>query len=144
MTKISRKDCLKKAKNLRKGDLLLWRNYIVPTGKKNKILIILNNLKNDKVIFFILTTSQVKFYTNPQTKIDIMFLKAGKVKCFDKDTIIDLKRWQIKTIREMGMKFYNNTLLFIGRLPEIEIKHLNDAIARAITLSPQTKDSILK
>lgn len=58
------RNCLKIAKNLQKGDLLLWKSYKLRSGgKKDKILIVLNNYKNN-IIFFVLTTSKEKGVRN--------------------------------------------------------------------------------
>ncbi len=139
------RNCLKIAKNLQKGDLLLWKSYKLRSGgKKDKILIVLNNYKNN-IIFFVLTTSKTKLYDeSPGESMDIIRIPANKIKCFSLETIIDLKQWQIINVRTMGEKFYNNVIRFIGKLPDEEIKNIDLAIEKAYTLSKEIKNQILE
>lgn len=144
MTKLNKRACVKLAKSLRKGDLLLWSNYILDSGKvKNKFLIILNSCEY-KFIIFVLTTSKTEIYNkDPYAKIDTIWFPAKQIKCLPSETVIDLKRFQIEAINYFGEKFYTNNLRLIGRLEEEEIKTIDNGVTNAITLDQNIKNLIL-
>lgn len=144
MTRLNRRSCVKMVKNLRKGDLLLWSNYKLDSGKvKNKIIIVLNSYKY-KFVIYVLTTSKTVIYNkDPYATIDTVRFPAKKIKCFPLETVVDLKRCVIKTVKFLGEKFYNNNLKLIGRLPDEEIKIIDECAEKAITLNQETKNLIL-
>ena len=144
MTKLNKKGCVQLAKSLRKGDLLLWRNFTLDSGKsKNKILIILSNC-DYKSIVFILTTSKTEIYNkDPYAKIDTIWFSPRQIKCLPLETVIDLKRLKVKTIKDLGEKFYNSDLELIGKLTKEEVEIIDVGIAHAITLNQNTKNLIL-
>lgn len=144
MTRLNKKSCVKLVKKLRKGDILLWSNYKLDSGKKkDKILVVLNNYEY-KFIIFVLTTSQTAIYNkNPYSNIDTVRFPAKKNKCFPLETVIDVKRWMMETVNYFGEKFYDNSLTLIGRLPNQEIKVIDNCVERAITLNQEAKNLIL-
>jgi len=105
MTRLNKKSCVKLAKSLRKGDILLWINYKLNSGRiKDKILIILSNY-GYKFIIFALTTSKREIYNkDPFAKIDTIWFSAKQIKCFPLETIVDLKRLETMTVNDFGNK----------------------------------------
>jgi hypothetical protein len=144
MTRLNKKACVKLAKNLRKGDLLLWSNFILDSGKiKDKILIILSNCEY-KFIIFVLATSKTEIYDkDPYAKIDTIWFLPKQIKSLPLKTVVDLKRLKTKAINDFGEKFYTNNLKLIGKLTEEEIETIDIGVARAITLDQNTKNLIL-
>jgi len=144
MESSARKRCFEVAKGLRKGDILLWRNYVFPDGsKKSKYAIILSNCIEDKIYIFALPTSQIGFYKNPKNNIDTVWIKENRVKEFPALTVVDLKHHTYGRASLFGEKIYNNTLEKIGCLPEDLIKEIDEAVKKAKTLSPEIKNLII-
>lgn len=132
------------AKNLRKGDILLWKKYKFPDGsQKSKYLLLLSDCIKGKFYIYILPTSKVGFYKNPSSQTDILWLPANQIRHFPLDTVIDLKQYQYERASQIGEGLYDNTLKRIGRLPDNVIKRIDNTVKSAKTLDVKTKNLIL-
>lgn len=146
MTPETKKECFEIAKNLRKGDILLYEDFNHCNGNisPRKFLIILSRkCVEGKFYYFVLTTSQKKFYYNPQNCIDVMWIKENEFDLLPKTTIIDLKRIATQRASIFGEKIYNGTISVHGRLTKKLLKRLNGKIFKAKTLNKEIKKHLI-
>ncbi|MBI2055190.1 MAG: hypothetical protein HYT39_03805 [Candidatus Sungbacteria bacterium] len=126
-----------------KGDVLLWESFKGKETTKDSYFLLLSCCRNDKFLMA-RATKQVHLYGHSAKRLahEYIFIKAGVVSFFSKDTVIDLTWMQIVTISQMS-KLLGSGIRRVGRLtPDLMIQ-LNDYIRMATTITGVNKEWIL-
>lgn len=112
--------------------------------EKYKYLVILNNDVSKDLIVFVLATSQLEFYDrNPHFNKDIIRIKAGQIKFFPKETIINCREIHRITRDKLKESFQGNILQIEGELSAEMLNDVDKIIEKSFFISSVDKELVL-
>lgn len=134
------------AVSLKRGSILLWKNYEFSDGsKKNKLVLLLSNCIKNKCFIVVLPTSQIQHYVEGSREmIDTIAFPKGSSTFFKTDTIIDLKSVDPIKVQRLVPHLSSRAAQKIGELDEIDWEKIRAAVENAQTLSQRVIEILLK
>jgi len=126
-----------------KGNILRTNLF---TKKNNKPqferIILLNNNFNQEDIYYVMTTSRVKWYKRNWNRMKYcsLFIEKGTIDIFKKATVINCREVNKLTKQNLIDRYMENMLEFLGVLPEDILKK----VLKCLVGSRLIKSKILK
>ena len=128
--------------NVRAGAVLLDLDYIFTgddVASPKWIVVLSDNLWNEN-IFFTLTTSQVKTYTDSFRYF--LLVKQSDEQCFEKDCIIEIERTQFMNAEIILNKCKSKRIIHKGFISERLLEQIFDEIAECPAVPEYIKNAI--
>jgi len=127
---------------LSRGAILLTEMQFSGGIKKQKYLIVLNQIPSHATTLLFLTTSQTDFY-DLHPGVDHLRIAANALPCFPKDTVIDCRTaWPME--RALLKKRYGQAALkFVGVLPRHHLEQIDQLVTASRFIPLRDKKLIL-
>lgn len=130
--------------SLKRGDLLIWKNFAFPNGTtKDKIVLVLSNCVCGEYFLAALPTSHYEKYVSGATLVDTVCFPRGSSPTFSKDTVVDLKNMHRITVNDL-VKMLGRGVSTRDCVTPDEWTAIEECIRNAKTLTPQEKSMILE
>ncbi len=133
--------------SLKRGDILVWKNYKFSDGtQKTKRVLLLSDCIDGKAIIVVLPTSQLQYYVNDLNQtamMDTICFLANESASFEKDTVIDLKNIDILRVSNVEAVSHRGGVFQRDSLDEKSMAKILDVVRIAKTLTPRLKKYIL-
>lgn len=135
----------KAAAGLSRGSILFWRGYPFRDGTVgDKMVLLLSECVEDRCYVVVLPTSQIQHYvTGRREMVDTVCFPKGESSWFEKDTVVDLKRYDEVSVEDLAPHFVSGAAKKIGELDGTDMTKIIEVVKNAETLSPRVQKHIL-
>lgn len=134
------------AVSLRRGSILLWKDYQFSDGnKKDKLVLLLSDCVKNKCFVVVLPTSQIQHYVaGSREMVDTVAFPKGSSTFFKTDTIIDLKSVILVEVEKLVPHLRSKVAKKIGELDVSDWENICNVVTNAQTLPQRVIEIILK